>query len=149
MDKKEQSTVGKNGNDNPTVTGDNMAGGGLFISNRHRPGQYGGGNSRSIRQVRTFDYGVESQCCESCLPRCHRCGQADTIEDGISASPLIITCLTTYDATIQAMEPAGDKLAGRTIISLNSGTPAGARKMADWAAEHGARFLDGAVKNVP
>ncbi|MBD2868864.1 NAD(P)-dependent oxidoreductase [Paenibacillus sp. IB182493] len=74
---------------------------------------------------------------------------ADTIEDAVSASPLVITCLTTYDATIQTMEPAGVGLAGRTLVSLNSGTPSGARKMAAWAIGHGARFLDGAVKNVP
>ncbi|MGF7032389.1 3-hydroxyisobutyrate dehydrogenase-like beta-hydroxyacid dehydrogenase [Paenibacillus mucilaginosus] len=75
--------------------------------------------------------------------------QADTVADAISASILVIVCLTTYDATIQALEQAGAGITGHTLVTLNSGTPFGARKMADWAAEHGVRFLDGAVKNVP
>lgn len=72
-----------------------------------------------------------------------------TVEDAVTAGPLVLTCLTTYEATIEALTPAAPALAGRTLITLNSGTPAGAREMAAWAADHGARFLDGAVKNVP
>lgn len=71
------------------------------------------------------------------------------IDRAVAASPLTITCLTTYDATLTALEPAAGAFTGRTLITLNSGTPAGAREMAAWAAEHGADFLDGAVKNVP
>lgn len=71
------------------------------------------------------------------------------ISEAVAASPLVIACLSTYDATIQSLEPASAALAGRTLVTLNSGTPAGAREMAAWAAARGARFLDGAVKNVP
>ncbi|MBN6039840.1 NAD(P)-dependent oxidoreductase [Amycolatopsis sp. 195334CR] len=71
------------------------------------------------------------------------------IERAVAASPLTIACLTTYDATLSAFEPAAGALSGRTLITLNSGTPANARTMADWATAQGARFLDGAVKNVP
>ncbi|WP_030568623.1 NAD(P)-dependent oxidoreductase [Streptomyces aureocirculatus] len=71
------------------------------------------------------------------------------IRDAIAASPLTIACLTTYEATLAALGPAASALAGRTLVTVNSGTPAGARAMADWALGHGARFLDGAVKNVP
>ncbi|MFD0414832.1 NAD(P)-dependent oxidoreductase [Streptomyces sp. NPDC127108] len=71
------------------------------------------------------------------------------IRDAIAASPLTIACLTTYEATLAALEPATEALAGRTLITVNSGIPSGARAMADWAAGHGARFLDGAIKNVP
>ncbi|MGW0548566.1 NAD(P)-dependent oxidoreductase [Streptomyces altiplanensis] len=74
---------------------------------------------------------------------------AETIGEAVAASPLTVACLSTYDATLQSLEPAGDAPAGRTLVTLNSGTPAGARRMAAWAAGHGARFLDGAVKNVP
>lgn len=74
---------------------------------------------------------------------------APDIRDAIAASPLTIACLTTYDATLDALEPAAAALAGRTLITVNSGIPSGARAMADWAAGHGARFLDGAIKNVP
>ncbi|UJW30204.1 NAD(P)-binding domain-containing protein [Saccharothrix sp. AJ9571] len=71
------------------------------------------------------------------------------IDRAVAASPLTIACLTTYDATLTALEPAAGAITGRTLITLNSGTPAGAREMAAWAAKHGADFLDGAVKNVP
>ncbi|AXB42493.1 NAD(P)-dependent oxidoreductase [Amycolatopsis albispora] len=71
------------------------------------------------------------------------------IERAVAASPVVIACLTTYDATLAALEPAAGVVAGRTLITLNSGIPSGARRMAGWATAHGADFLDGAVKNVP
>jgi len=73
--------------------------------------------------------------------------QAETVDEAVRASPLIIACLTTYEDTWAALEQA--ELTGRTLVTLNSGSPAGARRMAAWADGHGARFLDGAVKNVP
>ncbi|MGP4114832.1 NAD(P)-dependent oxidoreductase [Streptomyces sp. 4N509B] len=75
--------------------------------------------------------------------------RASTVAEAVAASPLVVACLTTYAATFEALEPASDALAGRTLVTLNSGTPAAAREMAAWAAARGARFLDGAVKNVP
>ncbi|MEU6264192.1 NAD(P)-dependent oxidoreductase [Saccharopolyspora shandongensis] len=74
---------------------------------------------------------------------------AEAVADAVTASPLIVACLTTYDATLEALAPAAGELAGHTLITLNSGTPSGAREMAEWATGNGARFLDGAVKNVP
>lgn len=73
--------------------------------------------------------------------------QVPSVAEAVSASPLIVACLTTYEATKSALEPAD--LSGRTLITLNTGDPAGAREMAAWAAARGAAFLDGAVKNVP
>src|SRR5688500_16222363 len=65
------------------------------------------------------------------------------VADAVAASPLVVACLTTYTATREALEPAAGALAGRTLVTLNSGSPASARDMAAWAAGHGARFLDG------
>jgi 3-hydroxyisobutyrate dehydrogenase-like beta-hydroxyacid dehydrogenase len=73
----------------------------------------------------------------------------EAVEDAVEGSPLVIACLTTYDDTRHALEPAAAALKGRALVTLNSGSPAGARRMADWAISHGARFLDGAIKNVP
>lgn len=75
--------------------------------------------------------------------------RSETIEDAVAASPLVVACLSTYDATTDALGPAAGALDGRTLVTLNSGVPAGARAMAGWAAAQGARFLDGAIKNVP
>ncbi|MEV4189010.1 NAD(P)-binding domain-containing protein [Streptosporangium canum] len=76
-------------------------------------------------------------------------GHAEAIEDAVAASPLVITCLTTFDDTRSALRPAITLLRGRALVTLNSGSPAGARETAAWAVGHGARFLAGAVKNVP
>ncbi|MFF8393565.1 NAD(P)-dependent oxidoreductase [Streptomyces sp. NPDC016172] len=74
---------------------------------------------------------------------------ARVVEAAVKASPLIITCLTTFEDTRSALEPAAAALSGRALVTLNSGSPAGARAMAAWATGYGARFLAGAVKNVP
>jgi 3-hydroxyisobutyrate dehydrogenase-like beta-hydroxyacid dehydrogenase len=73
--------------------------------------------------------------------------QAGTVQEAVEASPLVITCLTTFEDTRSVLEPAG--LSGRALVTLNSGSPAGARALAAWATGRGARFLAGAVKNVP
>ncbi|MEV0195934.1 NAD(P)-binding domain-containing protein [Nonomuraea sp. NPDC050691] len=73
----------------------------------------------------------------------------EAVEDAVTASPLAITCLTTFEDTRLALRPAGASLHGQALVTLNSGSPAGARETAAWAIGHGARFLAGAVKNVP
>jgi 3-hydroxyisobutyrate dehydrogenase-like beta-hydroxyacid dehydrogenase len=74
---------------------------------------------------------------------------APTVQGAVAASPLVISCLTGFDDTRQALGPATGALAGRALVTLNSGTPAEARTTAEWATGHGARFLAGAIKNVP
>lgn len=72
-----------------------------------------------------------------------------SIQDAVAASPLVVLCLTTYDDTISVLGTAAPSLPARALVTLNSGSPAGARRMNTWALEHGARHLDGAVKDVP
>ncbi|ELS50274.1 NAD(P)-dependent oxidoreductase [Streptomyces viridochromogenes] len=74
---------------------------------------------------------------------------AHTMDEAIAASPLVIACLTTFENTIEALEPAAAALKGQALVTLNSGSPSGARQMAEWALGHGARYLGGAIKNVP
>ncbi|MGW7094054.1 NAD(P)-dependent oxidoreductase [Streptomyces sp. NPDC054874] len=73
----------------------------------------------------------------------------ETVAEAVAAGPLVITCLTTYEDTIEALEPAAVALKGRDLVTLNSGSPAGARRTAEWVRGHGARYLGGAIKNVP
>ncbi len=75
--------------------------------------------------------------------------RARTVRAAVEASPLVIACLTTFEDTGSVLEPAADALSGRALVTLNSGSPAGARALAAWATGRGARFLAGAVKNVP
>jgi 3-hydroxyisobutyrate dehydrogenase-like beta-hydroxyacid dehydrogenase len=74
---------------------------------------------------------------------------AATLADAVAASPLVITCLTGFEETRQALEPVSAQLRGRDLITLITGAPSGARETAAWATERGARFLAGAVKDVP
>ncbi|RSM60542.1 hydroxyacid dehydrogenase [Amycolatopsis sp. WAC 01376] len=73
--------------------------------------------------------------------------RATTAEEAVRASPLVIACLTTYEDTRAALGALS--LAGHALVTLNSGSPAEARRMAEWATSRGARYLDGAIKNVP
>ncbi|MEU6912631.1 NAD(P)-dependent oxidoreductase [Streptomyces olindensis] len=74
---------------------------------------------------------------------------AESVADAVAASGLVVTCLTTFEDTRAALEPAAGALRGRVLVTLNSGSPSGARETAAWATAHGARLLAGAVKNVP
>ncbi|WP_280235137.1 NAD(P)-dependent oxidoreductase [Nocardia cyriacigeorgica] len=73
--------------------------------------------------------------------------QQPKIADAVAASPVIISCFSTFEATRESL--ADVDLRGRDLITLNSASPAEARDFARWAAERGARLLAGAIKNVP
>ena len=74
---------------------------------------------------------------------------ADSVEEAVAASPLVITCLTGFDETRDVLARAAPSLQNRDLVTLNSGSPAGARRMASWASGHGARLLAGAIQDVP
>ncbi|MFF0725962.1 NAD(P)-dependent oxidoreductase [Streptomyces sp. NPDC004134] len=74
---------------------------------------------------------------------------AREVASAVEASPLVIACLTTFEDTRSALGPAAAALSGRALVTLNSGSPAGARALHSWTTARGARFLAGAVKNVP
>lgn len=69
----------------------------------------------------------------------------DTAADAIAASPLVIVCVLDYIAVNSILEHSADSLMGRTLINLTSGSPDGARQMANRAAEGGFDYLDGAI----
>jgi len=75
--------------------------------------------------------------------------RADTAVAAVTASPLVVLCVVHYDAAYQALAPAADQLAGRTLVNLCNGTPRQAREMAGWAAEHAAHYLDGGIMAIP
>lgn len=72
-----------------------------------------------------------------------------TIEEALAASPLTIICLANYGAMQSALAGKGEYLAGRALIGLNSGTPAEARAMQEWASRHHIDFLSGAIMVPP
>jgi 3-hydroxyisobutyrate dehydrogenase-like beta-hydroxyacid dehydrogenase len=74
---------------------------------------------------------------------------APTVGDALRAGSVTIVCVTDYQ-TVHALLSTSDKeLDGATLVNLTSGDSAQARATARWAAERGARYLDGAIMAVP
>lgn len=74
---------------------------------------------------------------------------ADTPAAGVTASPLVIACLTTNDSVRELFAPLAAELRGRTLVNLTNGTPSQARELAAWAREHGIAYVDGGIMAVP
>lgn len=72
-----------------------------------------------------------------------------TVADAVAAHPVIIACLLRHLSVHETLDPVVDQLHGKTLINLTTTTPNEAREMADWAAEHGVDYLDGAILAVP
>ena len=71
--------------------------------------------------------------------------RAASAADAVAASPLTVVCLLDYDATRAVLATAADELKGRHLVVLTSGAPGSARAMAEWAADHGITYTDGAI----
>jgi 3-hydroxyisobutyrate dehydrogenase-like beta-hydroxyacid dehydrogenase len=73
---------------------------------------------------------------------------AASVRDAVAASPLVIICVTDYDAVRELLDPL-EELAGRVVVNLTSGTSKQARETAEWAAQRGATYLDGVILAIP
>ncbi|WP_436770690.1 NAD(P)-dependent oxidoreductase [Yinghuangia sp. YIM S09857] len=74
---------------------------------------------------------------------------ADSPGAAIAASPLVVVCVTDYDAVRALLDPLGGDLKGKVVVNLTSGTSQQARETAEWAAARGAAYLDGAIPAAP
>ncbi|ARX88230.1 dehydrogenase [Streptomyces alboflavus] len=72
---------------------------------------------------------------------------AGTVAEAVAASDLTVVCVVNYDAVDAVLrhEEVTAALKGRTVVNLTADTPDRARDAAAWAAEHGVRYLDGAI----
>ncbi|MEU5161271.1 NAD(P)-binding domain-containing protein [Streptomyces sp. NPDC020875] len=72
---------------------------------------------------------------------------ATSPEEAVAANELIVVCVVDYDATdaILRRPEVTAALKGRTVVNLSADVPARAREAGEWAAEHGVRYLDGAI----
>lgn len=76
--------------------------------------------------------------------------RAGTPAAAVAAAPLVIACVTDYDALHAFLDPVEESaLRGRTLVNLTSGTSVQARDTAAWAAERGLAYLDGAIMATP
>lgn len=76
---------------------------------------------------------------------------ASSVLDAVSAAEIIIVNVSDYAATADILRDAAvaSAIRGKLIVELTSGTPHGAREVADWCARHGASYLDGAIMATP
>jgi len=72
---------------------------------------------------------------------------AEDARAAVAASPVVIVCVTGYDALYELLAPA--ELDGKTVVQLSTGTPREAREAERWMRERGALYLDGAILAVP
>lgn len=72
---------------------------------------------------------------------------ADSAAAAIGASPLVVACLRDYDVVASVLDASA--LEHRTLLNVTGGSPARARAMAAWAAEHGIAYLDGVIMSTP
>ncbi|WP_248962919.1 NAD(P)-dependent oxidoreductase [Sphaerisporangium perillae] len=72
---------------------------------------------------------------------------AGTVAGAVATNDLVVVCLLDDASVGEALADAD--LTGKDLVNLTTGTPAQARARAEWAAERGARFLDGGIMAVP
>ncbi|MFI6899191.1 NAD(P)-dependent oxidoreductase, partial [Streptomyces sp. NPDC050256] len=64
----------------------------------------------------------------------------------IAAAPLVVVCVSDYDAVVDVLDGPLDD---RVVVNLTSGTPSRARKLAEEVVRRGGGYLDGGVMAVP
>jgi 3-hydroxyisobutyrate dehydrogenase-like beta-hydroxyacid dehydrogenase len=71
-------------------------------------------------------------------------------DEALTAAPLAILCLGSTDDVRNVLGTvAPERLAGRTIFNVTTGTPQDARSMRDWAQTSGVGYLDAAIAAYP
>ena len=67
----------------------------------------------------------------------------------ITASPIIIVCVTSYAAANRILGEVGTDLSGKLLVQFTTGSPQEARASETWAHEHEAEYLDCAITGSP
>lgn len=75
--------------------------------------------------------------------------RAGPVREAVTASPLVVACLLTYESVRDTLGPVAGELRGRTLVNVTTTTPNESRQLAAWVAEFGADHLDGAIMAVP
>jgi 3-hydroxyisobutyrate dehydrogenase-like beta-hydroxyacid dehydrogenase len=67
----------------------------------------------------------------------------------ITASPLIIVCVTNYAAANRILGDAATDLPGKLLVQFTTGSPQDARASETWAHAHKTEYLDCAITGSP
>ncbi|MGM1062663.1 NAD(P)-dependent oxidoreductase, partial [Saccharothrix sp. Mg75] len=75
---------------------------------------------------------------------------APSLKDAVEASPLVVICVSDYDAVHQLLDPLEDSLEGRTLVNMTSASSQQARDTSKWAVDRkvGA-YVDSAIMAIP
>lgn len=74
---------------------------------------------------------------------------AETMEQAISNSKVIIICVLNYEAVNELLLPVKSLFSGKIIVDLTNGTPMQAEETAQYISPSGAHYLDGGVMAIP
>jgi 3-hydroxyisobutyrate dehydrogenase-like beta-hydroxyacid dehydrogenase len=74
---------------------------------------------------------------------------ATTIEEAVTASPLVVACLLDHESVHDVLDPVAHLLPDRSLVNLTTTSPNQARQLADWAEARGVDYLDGGIMAVP
>jgi 3-hydroxyisobutyrate dehydrogenase-like beta-hydroxyacid dehydrogenase len=76
---------------------------------------------------------------------------AGTAADAVAASPVTLVCVYDYPAANAILQDAAVEatLPGKVLVQLTTGSPREAVAAGEWAARHGARYLEGAIQAAP
>lgn len=70
---------------------------------------------------------------------------APTAAAAVAASPLIVVCLLDGDAVDAVRGTIDADMRDKVVVNVTSGSPAAARRTAEWASAHGAKYVDGGI----
>ena len=75
----------------------------------------------------------------------------DSAIEAVDGANVILVNVTNYDASKELLRNTDmtQRLSGKTVIELTSGTPSDARDAAEWAEANGFNYLDGALLATP
>ena len=76
---------------------------------------------------------------------------AASVAAAVEASPVVLICIDDYPSTRALFEAAdvAEKLSGRVVVQLSTGTPNEAREFEAWFTSRGADYLDGKLLCYP
>lgn len=70
---------------------------------------------------------------------------APTAAAAVAASPLIVVCLLDGAAVDAVRGTIDADMRDKVVVNVTSGSPAAARRTAEWASAHGAKYVDGGI----
>ena len=75
---------------------------------------------------------------------------APSVKDAVEASPLVVICVSDYDAVHELLDPVVGSLEGRTLVNMTSASSSQARGTSKWAVENkvGA-YVESAIMAIP